>query len=114
MKPQTPAAGIMMTNDFGKSKSFVIGCKCGGTEHMVNMWIEVEGDEYTSDVQVSFYVEPELSIWDSGFKRLRVLWDLLVRGTHKQSHEMILDKQSAINLANTIASVVTEMEKRKI
>jgi hypothetical protein len=80
---------------------------------MVDMWIEIEGDEYTRDVQVSFYVEPELSVWDSGFKRLRVLWDLLIRGTYKQSHEMILDRQSAINLANTITDVVAELEKRK-
>jgi len=41
---------------------------------------------------------------------LKAVYEILFKGVHKQEHHMLLDKQSALNLAAAIESTVKELE----
>ena len=42
MKAQTPAEGIMKTNDWGDSRVYRIACNCGDENHNHNVWVEAD------------------------------------------------------------------------
>jgi hypothetical protein len=114
MKAQTPAQGISIEKDFGDAKVFNVECDCSSDDHAVKMWIEVQRDEDIPDVEVSFYVTTwTKNWWDDWPARLQAVYDILFKGVHKQEHHMLLNKQSALNFAETIKKTVTEMEKKK-
>jgi hypothetical protein len=110
-KVQTPAEGIMQTGEWRDAKTYVIACECSDSEHQVNMWIEVDGDDETQDVQVGFYVDTWTPFWDSKFNRFKAAWDILFKGVNRQEHHLLLRKQAAVNFAKTIEKVVKELEK---
>ena len=113
MKAQKPAQGIMLQHDFGDSKNFKVECDCTSDDHAVYMWIEVNRDEEVQDVEVSFYVTTwTKEFWRNWPARLRAVYDILVKGVHKQEHHMLLSKQSAMNFAHAITANVKELEKK--
>lgn len=113
MKAQTPAQGISIEKDFGDAKVFNVECDCTAEDHAVKMWIEVQRDLVVPDVEVSFYVTTwTREFWEDWPARLRAVYDILVKGVHKQEHHMILNRQAAINFANAITSTVAELEKK--
>jgi hypothetical protein len=76
------------------------------------MWIEVQRDPIIPDVELSFYVTTwTREFWKDWPTRLRAVWDILVKGVHKQEHHMLLNKQAALNLADAINSTVKELDK---
>ena len=111
MKYQLPAQGIMQTASYSDGKSYVVACECSDPEHQVNVWIEVDGDEETQDVQVAFYVDTWTPFWDKKFNRFKAAWDILVKGVSQQQHHIILRKQAALNFANVIESTVKDLER---
>jgi hypothetical protein len=114
MKSQKPARGIMLQHDFGDSKNFKVECDCSSDDHAVYMWIEVEKDKDMQDIQVSFYVTTwTREFWRNWPARLRAVYDILVKGVHKQEHHMILSQQSATNFAEAIKDTVKELEGKK-
>lgn len=112
MKAQRPAEGISLEKDFGDAKVFNVECDCTSDDHAAKMWIEVQRDKDIPDVEVSFYVTTWTPVWSGWAQRLRAVYDILVKGVHKQEHHMLLNKQSAINFADAITSTVKEMEKK--
>jgi hypothetical protein len=112
VKAQQPAQGISLAGDYGKSKSFRVECDCGTSEHAVNMWIEVNKEDDIPDVIVNFYVDTWTPLWDSWRDRLKAAYDILFKGVHKQQHEMLLNKQAAVNFAHAILDNIKEMEKQ--
>lgn len=111
MKYQKPAVGIMQTADFKKAKSYNIACECNTPDHAANMWIELNGDAECKNVELSFFVETWTPYWDSRASRWRAIWQLLTQGYVKTEHHMILNRQAAINLAETINHTIKEIEK---
>ena len=112
MKAQVPAQGISLDNDWGDAKVFNVECDCSSDDHAVKMWIEVQRDEDIPDVEISFYVTTWTPLWQGWRQRLKAVYEILVKGVHKQEHHMLLNKQSAINFAEAIKSTVKEMEKK--
>lgn len=109
---QTPAQGIMLNRDYGNSKSYTIACDCQDTDHSVHMWIELEGDKDCQDVMISFYVNTTTPFWKTGFSRVRAAWDILVKGYREEQHTLLLNKKAALNVANTITTVIKELEEK--
>jgi hypothetical protein len=110
---QRPAQGISLDKDFGDAKVFNVECDCSSDDHAVKMWIEVQRDHDIPDVEVSFYV----TTWTKGFwndwpARLRAVYDILIKGVHKQEHHMLLNKQSALNFAEAIKDTVEELDNK--
>jgi len=114
MKAQTPAQGISIDKDFGDAKVFNVECDCTSDDHAVKMWIEVKGDKDVHDVDVSFYVTTWTPAWGDWGKRLKAVYEILFKGVHRQEHHLLLDKQSALNFAETIKDTVKELEEKKV
>lgn len=112
IKPQQPAEGISVTSRWPDAVSYHIECDCHGVDHAVNMWIEVNNDRETQDVEVSFYVDTWTPFWDTGFNRIKTAWNVLVKGYHRQEHTLLLNKQAALNLAKVIEHNVNELDNR--
>ena len=112
IKPQRPAQGISVSSDWKDATSYHIECDCHSPDHAVNMWIEVDHDNETKDVDVTFYVETWTPFWEKTFSRIRCAWDVLVHGVHKQQHCLILNRQSALNLAKVLETKVEQLSNR--
>jgi hypothetical protein len=75
--------------------------------------IELEGDKDCRDVNMTFYVNTTTPFWKPGFNRFRAAWDILVHGYREDQHTLILNKQSALNVATAITTVIEELEEKK-
>lgn len=113
MKAQKPAKGILQTGDWPDAKSFMINCDCTDPDHSADMWVEVHRDADIETVDVTFYVKTTNEYWREGYSRIRAAWDILTKGIHTQSNTLILDKQSALNVAEAIKSTVKELTTSK-
>jgi hypothetical protein len=113
MKPQTPASGIMFDADYGKSKAYTIACDCHDGDHQVHMWIELNGDDDTQDIEMTFYVNTTTPFWKEGFSRIKAAWNILIYGYREDQHSLILNKQAALNVASTITTVIKELERKE-
>lgn len=112
MKAQRPAQGISLAGDYGNGKNFKVECDCSDSDHSVYMWIEVQQDKDIPDVEVSFYVTTwTREFWTDWTTKFKAVYDILVKGVHKQEHHMLLNQQSAVNFAHAILDTVKEMEK---
>lgn len=111
MQAQLPAQGISIENDFGNAKVFNVECDCTSDDHSAKMWIEVQRDREIPDVEVSFYVTTWTPVWQGWSQRLKAVYEILVKGVHKQEHHMLLNKQAALNFAETIKREVEEMDR---
>ena len=105
MKAQTPAEGIMQTNDWGDSKVYRIACNCGDENHNHNMW--VEADEH--DIQVTIYTTGKTNFWSK--TRWYHIWTLLTKGYIDTESTVCLNKQQALNYAETLKSSITDVEE---
>lgn len=110
MNTQIPAHGIMLDSNYGDSKAYTIACDCHDGDHQVHMWIELVGDKDCQDVNMIFYVNTTTPFWKQGFSRVRAAWDILVHGYREDQHTLLLSKQAALNVADTITQVVKELE----
>ena len=104
MKMQIPAEGIMKTNDWGDSKVYRIACNCGDENHNHNMWIEA--DEH--DIIVTIYTTGKTNFWSK--TRWYHIWTLLTKGYIDTESSVHLNKQQALNYAETLKSSITDVE----
>ena len=110
---QSPAQGLMQTGNWPHAKSFRIACECSYNEHAVDAWIEVS-KEYPTEITVEFHVNTYSPFWEKSFNRIKIAWNVLMHGYHKQEHHMLLRSQAALNLAYTITSNVTELQSDNV
>ena len=104
MKMQIPAEGIMKTNDWGDSKVYRIACNCGDENHNHNMWIEA--DEH--DIIVTIYTTGKTNFWSK--TRWYQIWTLLTKGYIDTESTVCLNRQQALNYAETLKSSITDVE----
>ena len=113
MKAQTPAEGIMLSKEWQDAKAYRIECDCTDPDHGVDMWIEAEADEDLHDtVSVTFYVKTTNHHWRDGYSRIRAAWDILTKGVHIQSNNLLLSKQAALNFAEVIKTTVKKLDAK--
>ena len=104
MNVQIPAEGIMKTNDWGDSKVYRVACNCGDENHNHNVWIEV--DEH--DIQVTIYTTGKTNFWSK--TRWYHIWTLLTKGYIDTESGVHLNKQQALNYAETLKSSISDLE----
>lgn len=104
MKMQIPAEGIMKTNDWGDSKVYRIACNCSDENHNHNMWIEA--DEH--DIIVTIYTTGKTNFWSK--TRWYHIWTLLTKGYIDTESTVCLNRQQALNYAETLKSSITDVE----
>lgn len=113
MKAETPAQGISVDRVFKDAIAFNIECNCGGQDHDVKMWIEVDGITDIKEVEVTFYVTTWTPYFTNFWNRLRIAYNVLVHGVHEEQHSLFLNQQSALNLSAAIAKTVKKLAAKK-
>jgi len=100
---QTPAEGIMQTNDWGNSKVYRVACTCGDESHNHNMWVEADDHE----VSVTIYTTVKSNWWSK--TRWHAIWTLLTKGYIDTESAVIMRRQQAFNYAHTLLSAVEDV-----
>jgi hypothetical protein len=132
MKPQTPAEGILKTNDYGNSKWYQVICGCGQPDHALS--VEVEADD--SGVSVNTYATVKTDYWTDSVKkrydidnpwlqefdwfwkdlvnglvtRLKLTWAIWIKGYVQTETTVLMSEQQALNYAATLTSAVKDVK----
>jgi hypothetical protein len=135
MTPQTPAEGILLQRDWGKSKMYYVACECTDDDH--SHVIDVEADE--SCVTVTTYTTQKTDHWSEAFitryniensflqeahwrvshlinglaTRLKLTWILWTQGYVEYQASLIMTEQQALNYANVLTSAVEDVKMFK-
>ena len=104
MNAQLPAEGIMKTNDWGDSKVYRIACNCGDENHNHNMWVDADD----CDIVVTIYTTGKTNYWSK--TRWYHIWTLLTKGYIDTESSVHLNKQQALNYAETLKSAIEDVE----
>lgn len=133
MKAQTPAEGILKTNDFGNSKWYKVICHCGNDDDAFDF--EVEADE--NGINVNTYFTQKTDYWSETFKprynidsiwlqeidwfvkgvindfinKIKLSWTIWSKGYLKVQSTTILTEQQALNYAETLKSAIKDVKQ---
>lgn len=105
MKPETPAKGILKTNDFGDSIWYHIHCDCGSQECAHE--IEIEADDI--HVQVHIYHTQHTKWWEKN--RWKQIWQILTKGFADMQTTIVLDEQTALNYSATLKTAMQDVKQ---
>ena len=123
---QLPAQGILQHGDYGDSKFYRIACRCGNGDDDVQMNIESEDNTITVHVWTTvktdwwrrrfddhdtFIVHYALQRLNALINRFSVAWTALTKGYIEMESWTILNKQEALNLANTLITAIDDVEE---
>lgn len=105
MEAQTPAKGVLLMNEWGKSKMYKAICDCAsdGCSHI----FDVEADD--GHVTVTIFTTQKTKWWSAN--RWRQIWDILTKGFTEFETSIVLDKQVALNYASVLQSAVKDVEE---
>lgn len=107
MTPQTPAKGVLIRHDWGDAMMFQVVCDCGQSGHDHHVWIEAEQDT----VEVTIHTNVKSRWWE--IKRWQQIWQLLTRGYLEMESSVSMDRQAALNYAETLRAAVHSVEQHK-
>jgi hypothetical protein len=135
MKPETPAEGILKTNDFGDSKYYQVVCGCGQPDHSlsveveadecgvnVNTYATVKTDYWTESVKKRYDInDPYLQeldwtlkdIWNGFVTRLKLTWSVWTKGYIQAETTITMSEQQALNYAETLKSAIKDVKDFK-
>jgi len=105
MNYQTPAEGIMKTNDWGDSRVYRVACNCCDESHNHNVWIEADD----CDIVVTVYTTSKTNFWSK--TRWYHIWTLVTKGYIDTESSVHLTKQQALNYAETLKSAILDVEQ---
>lgn len=105
LKAQIPAEGILKRNDWGDSIAYSVPCQCGCDDCTHNVW--VEADDIT--VSVITYTKQTSKFWS--INRWQKMWTLLTKGYIEYEASIIMNKQQALNYADTLRVAIDQVEK---
>jgi hypothetical protein len=133
MTPQIPAEGILKNNDWGNAKRYQIVCECGDSDHDHTLWIEADETGVSVEtfvtVKTAWWVEkikPRYDIdnpwlqefdwfWRNCFNglynRIKLTVDIWFKGYAEHETIITMNKQQALNYAETLKSAVKDVEE---
>jgi hypothetical protein len=104
---QEPAFGILKCEEWGKTKTYHIRCKCGSPECSHDVWIEADETEITVTTYLSLR-----SKWYR-MSRWKQIWSILVNGYVDVESTLVMDQQTALNYAATLKAAVEDVKEIK-
>ncbi len=135
MEKQTPAEGILQTNDFGNSKWYQVVCGCGQPDHTltveveaeetgvnVNTYVTAKTDYWTESIKKRYDIEnPYLQeldwalkdIWNSFITRIKLTWTVWTKGYVQCETTITMSEQQALNYAETLKSAIQDVKDFK-
>lgn len=105
MKSQKPAQGVLLVNDWGKSKMYKAVCECSNDD--CTHTIDVEADDH--DITVTIYTTTRTNFWSK--TRWYHIWCLLTKGYADFETSIIMNKQVAFNYADVLKLAVKDVEE---
>ena len=102
---QTPAEGILKTNEWGDSRVYRVVCECTDSEHDHNVWVEADDHE----ISVTIYTTVKSNFWSK--TRWYHIWSLLTKGYVDTETTLIMRKQGALNYAEALKSAILDVEQ---
>jgi hypothetical protein len=135
MIPQTPAEGVLLNKNYGDAASYTVACDCTDPTCSHQLWIEAE-DHFVSvhlcTTQTTNHwsriVEPRYTIknkiltnlnwfWtdviNGTARKLKITYDIWVKGIIKYESCILLTEQQAINYANLLITAVQRVQLEK-
>jgi len=103
-KYQAPARGVLQVNDWGTSKMYKAVCECGDDD--CTHTIDIEAEDH--GVVVTIYTTTRTNFWSKS--RWKHIWKLLTCGYTDYETTIILNKQSALNYAETLKQASIDVE----
>lgn len=137
MNYQPPSEGIMMNYEYPDVKAFSVACTCHNPDDTINVLVET--DEF-GEITVLFDIEAKTKWWkglapwntykidnpilyffvnstkelvNGLHQRITLTWKLWVNGYLPYNANIILNKQRALNFAESLKTAVEELEKKK-
>jgi hypothetical protein len=107
MKAQTPAEGILKTNDWGDSRAYHVVCECGSPDCSHNLWIEADD----SGIAIIVYTTVKTNFWSKS--RWAHIWTLLTKGYVDLEGSIHLKEQTALNYAETLKLAIKDVKDFK-
>ena len=104
MKIQTPAEGILKKNDWGDTKEYHVVCDCGSDDHAHDLWVEAEDIGIT----VTIYATVKSPWWS--MNRFKQIWTLLTNGYLEHQTVLTMNKQTALNYAETLKTAIKDVD----
>mgnify|MGYP006289638711 CR=1 FL=1 len=104
MKLQTPAEGILKSNEWGDTRSYHVICDCGQPDHSHNVWIEAED----TGITVTIYATVKSPWWK--WNRFKQIWQLLTKGYIDYETVITFNEQVAFNYAETLKSAIEDVK----
>lgn len=102
---------IMQTSEWSDADAYRVACDCHHNDHDLDVWIEVERDQEVQEITLTFYKELYTPVWQSGFNRFREAFRILFTGSSRMSGTIIMKRDVAQNLLNTIQRSIDRLEK---
>lgn len=113
MDKNLPQRMIMQTGDWPDADAYRVACDCHHHDHDLDVWIEVERDQEVQEITLTFYKELYTPVWERGFNRLREAFRILFTGSTRMSGTIILKRDVAQNLLNTIQHSIDRLDQKK-
>lgn len=128
LTPQKPAKGIYINKEYPGWKWYSIPCDCG-CEKTVDFSVEVDEYSITAslsgitktahwhqrlhiDGSESYFVWRAKEIVNDWYNRLDICWNALVHGYMSTSTDIMLTRQQALNVSDTLKTAIEEFEKK--
>jgi len=101
---QTPALGVVKIGEHGVSKLYQVVCECSDPD--CTHTVDIEADD--CGVWVTIYAKVKVGL---DHNRWRHIWSLLTKGTAEFETSIMLNRQTAINYADTLKSAIVDVEE---
>ena len=112
MDKNLPQRMIMQTGDWPDADAYRVACECHHRDHDLDVWIEVERDQEAQEITLTFYKELFTPMWESGFNRFREALRILFTGSSRMAGTIILKRDTAQNLLNTIQHSIDRLDTK--
>ena len=106
MKSQTPAQGILLTRDYGDTKTYLVPCDCCGSDCAHNVWVSAD---VLGTISVTIYNKLKTKWWK--FNRIQIIWTLLTKGYVEYEADILMTEQQALNYAETLKTAIKDVEE---
>ena len=113
MDKNLPQQMIMQTGDWPDADAYRVACDCHHHDHDLDVWIEVESDKEVREITLTFYKELYTPVWEKGFNRFREALRILFTGSSRMAGTIIMKRDVAQNLLNTIQHSINRLEQKK-
>jgi hypothetical protein len=112
MTPQEPAEGILKQDSFLAVQHLVIACDCTDPDHMAHIYVDASDD--IGLISVNFGVHTDYHRWEGWKDRIKAAYEIIFHGSSVRHHDLLLTKQSALNLAHALEVSIEEVELNHI